>query len=269
MGLDEKFFLLKKLLKQYGRVAIAFSGGLDSSFLLHTALQVLGRDHVLALTVDYPYIHRSSIQEAIETASSMGAQHIIIRDSSVMNEIEIAMNLESRCYKCKKRMMQLLKQAALKTGFTILMDGTNKSDLAENRPGIKALKEEGVISPLAAAGLSRQDIIKLTKRQGLPFWNKPPNTCLLTRLPRGYMALEEDLRKIEEVEETLRAHLGKTIILRARHHGDLIRIETERKELLHIVNLILENHELITKLKSMGYSFITVDLEGYKESKNT
>ncbi len=265
MGLDEKFLLLKKLLKQYGRVAIAFSGGLDSCFLLHTALQVLGRDHVLALTVDYPYIHRSSIREAIETASSMGAQHIIIRDNDIMKEIEIAMNLESRCYKCKKRMMQLLKQAALKTGFTILIDGTNKSDLAENRPGIKALKEEGVESPLAIAGLSRQDIIKLARKQELPFWNKPPNTCLLTRLPRGYMVLEEDLRKIEEAEETLRTCLGKTILLRARHHGDLLRIEVKREDLPHVIKLLVEDHKLVTKLKSIGYSFITVDLEGYRE----
>ena len=249
-----KYNNLLERLKKYKKVAVLLSGGLDSSFLLYSALNALGREKVTAITVIFPYTIQKSVERAIKIAKDFKINHKIIKDTSIMNDKDVANNTEKRCYKCKRKMIELA------TGVTDykLIDGTNIDDMLEHRPGIKALNEFKIESPLAQEKIRKSEIKLLAKHFNLSFWNFKPNTCLLTRFPRNMKIKIEDLRKIEKVEEIVTHNTGIEGI-RARFHGDLIRIES-KENVKVLIDKLLANRKCIEEIKKIGFKFVTIEL---------
>jgi uncharacterized protein len=257
---DPKYKQLIEYLADMGDAVIAFSGGVDSTFLLKAANEALG-DKVLAITVRSPYIPDWEIAEARDFAMKLGVSHLII-DVPVTDEI--LNNPENRCYLCKRFIFEKLREIAAGKGFKNLVDGTNGDDSADNRPGMKALKELNILSPLKEIGFNKQDIRRYSRIIGLPTWEKPAYACLLTRIPYNTPVENDLLRRIEKAEKFL-IDLGIKAV-RVRVHGDLARIEIDSSLISKIVeeNLIKIISE---QLKSFGFKYVTLDLEGYRENK--
>ncbi|RLF06720.1 MAG: ATP-dependent sacrificial sulfur transferase LarE [Thermoprotei archaeon] len=239
---------------------IAFSGGVDSSVLAFLARQALG-DKALAVTIKSPLLPPGELEEAIMMAKWIGIEHVIIE----LNELEIpgfSNNPRNRCYLCKKFRFSKLKEIAMRKGFNVVADGTNKSDLSEYRPGLKAAIEEGIYSPFLEAGLSKEDIRKIARHLNLPVYDKPPSSCLATRIPYGENITLERLRRIGLAEKAIKELLGISMV-RVRDHGDIARIEVYRGD-----RKLFFNDEaleiIVNELKRLGFKFVTLDLEGYK-----
>ncbi len=254
---DEKYKHLLQRLRELKKVAVAFSGGLDSSFLLFASKDALG-NQVVALTVKTPYMADWEIDEAREFARDAGIDHRIIR---LPFTGEIRNNPGNRCYICKRFVFHQLRKEAEKTGAMHLLDGTNRDDPGDHRPGLKALEELGIISPLRESGLSKDDIRYLARKKGLRIWDKPAYACLLTRIPHNTRIEDETLERIEKAEKFL-IDLGIRSV-RVRCHGKLARIETTKKNFRRILEK--NNREKITaKLKSLGFRYVSLDMEGYR-----
>ncbi|MGE5153368.1 MAG: ATP-dependent sacrificial sulfur transferase LarE, partial [Bdellovibrio bacteriovorus] len=208
-------------LRAIGPAAVAFSGGVDSSLLVALARDAYG-DEALALTVAAPQMARWEVAEARELAGALGVRHRVVELPLLP---AIRDNPPERCYLCKRALLRELGSVAALVGLTQLLDGTNRDDLGEHRPGLRALKELGVLSPLAECGFTKADVRALARRLGLPNWDKPAYACLLTRLPQGTPVTEETLRRIESAERCL-IDLGYPGV-RVRTHGDLARIELD------------------------------------------
>ena len=256
---DPKYEKLIHYLVNLGDAAIAFSGGVDSTFLLMAAHEALG-DKVLAITVRTPYIPEWEINEARDFSAKLGVKHLIIE---IPLENEILNNPENRCYLCKRIIFKKLRDAAAREGFINLLDGTNSDDSEENRPGMKALRELNILSPLKENGFNKKDIRNYSRINNLPTWDKPAYACLLTRIPYNSRVDNDMLKKIEKAEKFL-IDLGIKAV-RVRIHGDLARIETEP---ILIKKIFEENlFKLISKqLKDFGFKYVTLDLEGYREN---
>lgn len=253
----EKYLKLIDEIKRMGKAVLAFSGGVDSSFLLYAGKQALG-DQLKAVTIQAPYIPRWEIQEAQQLALDLGVAHEII-EVSIPEEIQN--NPPERCYLCKKAVFGLITARAAEQGYPYVMDGTNFDDLGDYRPGLKALKELSVRSPLLECELTKQEIRNFSKELGIPTWNKPPYACLLTRIPHGSELKSEDFVKIEAAETYLMS-IGFPAI-RVRCHGDLARIEVpkeDRKKLFDEMQL----NRISQELKRIGFRYVTLDLEGYR-----
>lgn len=252
-----EYEVLYERLRQFGSLAVAFSGGVDSTFLLKAASDALpGR--VLALTVLAPYIPKWEIMEAAELASSMQVPHYIIQASTLP---ALVVNPPERCYICKKALFGILIDEAKKRGFQDIADGTNADDAFDYRPGRKALKELNVHSPLLEAGLGKKEIRKLSAILGLPTADKPAYACLLTRIPHNTPVTDDILRRIEEAEKQLHKFGFRDV--RVRHHGDIARIEVPEKSIPSLI-ASPDMGEIITHLKHLGYRYVTLDLEGYR-----
>jgi uncharacterized protein len=252
-----KYMQLTEYLKNLTNAAIAFSGGVDSTFLTVAAKQTLG-DSVIALTIATPYIARWEIHEAEELTKQFSVRHRIIE---VAFPEAVRSNPGNRCYLCKKEAFTRLKRAAALLGFTHLLDGTNKDDLGDFRPGLQALKELDVKSPLAELGMTKEEVRMFSRELGLPTWNKPAYACLLTRLPFDHTVTEEEINRIEAAEKFL-MDLGFHAV-RVRSHGDIARIEINkelRKELLEDA-LARKVHDALRKI---GFSYVTLDILGYQ-----
>jgi len=254
---EEKINKVKDILKRFNRVVVAFSGGIDSTLVLALALKTC--KHVIAATVYLPYIPLRHINRAKLIASELKVKHIIINEPKLPDEI--LYNPPNRCYLCKKKMIKLIKNT---TNTDIIIDGTNADDYKEYRPGLKALEEENVVSPLALAGMTKNDIKYSLKILGLDKWDAPPTTCLLTRIPYGDLVTYSRLKKIEKAEEII---INTTSIkhVRVRDHGDLARIEVPKEKFEILLNPLVSS-TIVSELKKLGYRFITLDLEGYKRS---
>ncbi len=248
---------LREYIKGLGKVALAFSGGVDSTFLLKVCGETLEKD-VVAITVVSPYIPKWEIEEAKGLAKRLNITHEFLEVSIPDN---IKFNPEDRCYLCKKQIFTLLKNKAESLGIEHIIDGTNLDDTKDYRPGMKALKELQVKSPLLDLGFTKNDIRKYSKELNLETWSKPAYACLLTRLQVGDEITEEKLRRIEESERFIFS-LGITGI-RVRSHGDLARIEVQPhdREKLFDVNIM---DKISNKLKGFGYKYVTLDMSGYK-----
>jgi uncharacterized protein len=255
--LREKYDKLFELLRETGGVAVAFSGGVDSAFLLHAAREALG-DRVIALTVKSPYIPDWEIKEARKIAGTESIEHHILE---VPIPEQILNNPGDRCYLCKSLIFKMLIEFANKNGYTRIADGTNAEDSREHRPGMKALKELQVLSPLRDTGFTKSDIRSASKDLGLSTWEKPAYACLLTRIPYNTRIDKETLRRIERSETYLIESGIKSV--RVRSHQDLARIETEPR---YIEKIFRENmmNTISKQLKRYGFSFVTLDLEGYR-----
>jgi len=255
--LEAKLGQLKNILAGMEGVLVAYSGGADSTFLLKVALGALG-DNVLAVTAKAPIFPASELATAEEMAHRLGAQHLFV-EIGLLDDPRFASNPPDRCYICKRALFSRLKELAEGRGFE-MADGSNSDDLGEHRPGLRALQELGVRSPLAEAGLTKAEIRLISKGMGLPTWDKPPQTCLATRFPYGERLTLEKLRQVEEAEGFLHS-LGLRQ-LRVRSHGPLARIEVPKKDMVRLLSETPSH--IVDKLKELGYTYVTLDLEGYR-----
>lgn len=253
---DEKFEKLCKKIESYGKLVVAFSGGVDSTFLIKVATDLVG-DSAIALTVRSPYIAKWEIEEAIQLSKQHGFRHHFVE---VGIPDVIVNNPSDRCYLCKGKIFSTIKEYAAEQAIEVVADGTNSDDTKDYRPGMKALSELDIKSPLMECEITKDEIRKWSKELGLETWDKPPYACLLTRLPYGTKIDINDLEMIEASE----AYLIKRGIraVRVRKQGDLARIEIEKSE-LHKIFDISTMSDIATHLKSLGFEQVTLDLEGY------
>jgi pyridinium-3,5-biscarboxylic acid mononucleotide sulfurtransferase len=254
--IQKKYEHLQGLIKDMGSVAIAFSGGVDSSLLLYVSHQVL-KNKAVGITVKSPYIPDWELAEAKEFTHQHNIRHIIVNASipeSVQN------NPPERCYLCKKTIFSKLLEITHEEGMKFLAEGTNFDDTKDYRPGLKALAELEVRSPLRESGLTKKEIRTISQELKLPTWDKPAYACLLTRLPYNTPVNEPVLKQIERAEKYL-IDLGIRDV-RVRHHGDIARIETGVGNFEKIS--ITYASEINQFFKDLGYKFVTLDLGGYR-----
>ncbi|MDD5773188.1 MAG: ATP-dependent sacrificial sulfur transferase LarE [bacterium] len=257
--LKEKFSRLKKNIKNMGSFVLAYSGGVDSAFLLKAGYDVLGKK-VLAVTARSETYPDAELREAKAIAKIIGARHKVIRTEELNNHDFIS-NPPNRCYYCKKELFSKLDHIAKEENIKWICDGTNKDDLKDVRPGRQAAKEFKVLSPLLDAGLTKEDIRALSRDMGLSTWDKPSLACLSSRIPYGEKITKENLVRIEEAEEFI-SLLGFRSF-RVRSHGVLARIEVEQSDIKKITQKDIRV-KVINKLKSLGFIYITLDLHGYR-----
>ncbi|SHM43470.1 uncharacterized protein SAMN05660826_01012 [Caldanaerovirga acetigignens] len=256
----EKLEKLKDMIKNLGRVIVAFSGGVDSTFLLKVCLDVLGKENVLAVTARSSTYPARELEEAKELAKSFGANHEII----VSEELEVpgfSENPPERCYYCKKELFGQLVKIASERGFNFVLDGSNADDAGDFRPGMKAKDELGVKSPLKEAGLTKAEIRTLSQKMGLPTWNKPSFACLASRFPYGERITEEKLNRVGRAEDLL-SELG-FVQYRVRSHGDLARIEVSSEEIERFFEKSLRE-KVVAEFKKLGFVYVSLDLTGYR-----
>lgn len=256
---SKKINKLEKILKDMGSVIIAFSGGVDSSFLLKVAKKVLDKN-VIAITAESPTYPKNEFKDAKKIAKSMGCRHIIVSSNELEIE-EFRNNSRDRCYYCKKELFQKLISIKKKHKFNFIADGTNYDDLNTFRPGLKALKELKIRSPLADAGLTKEEIRKYSRLLGMTTWNKPVFACLSSRFPYGEEISKSKLKKIEKAESFLHS-LGFSQI-RVRYHYPIARIEIGKEEIPRMLQRITRE-KIINNFKKMKFEYITLDLEGYR-----
>jgi uncharacterized protein len=252
-----KFNNLLHHLKNYKQVAVAFSGGVDSTLLLKVS-QLALNDKVLAITVKTPYIPAWEIEEAATFTRQHKIKHKIF-DFPFLHQLKE--NPKDRCYWCKTHLFKFMLSEARKDNVNTLLDGTNLDDLKDFRPGLRALKELDIKSPLLELRITKPEIRLFSQQLGLPTWEKPAYACLLTRVPYGQEIKNGELKRIEQAENYLR-NLGFNGS-RVRVHGSLARIEVMKEHLNMILNPELF-HKIASILKEIGFTYVTLDMEGYR-----
>ena len=257
--METKLKDLKKILKEMQSILVAFSGGVDSTFLVKVAHDILG-GKALAVTAQSPSYPASELKEAKQLAHKIGIEHLII-DSEELNNEDFARNPPRRCYFCKKELFSRLVNLAGEKEIRWVADATNSDDESDFRPGREAAKELGIRSPLLEAKLGKNDIRYLSRKLGLPTWDKPAYACLASRFPYGERITEEKLKKVDEAEAFLKS-LGFRQ-LRLRHHDSLARIEVDKEDIPAFLDE-KRRKEVIDYLKNLGYRYIALDLQGYR-----
>jgi uncharacterized protein len=255
--LDEKYQALLTMIAEKGAVAVAFSGGVDSSFLCHASVAALGAK-AIAITVVSPMLPKSEIHCAAEVARKVGIEHLLIEETEI--DDEVAANPKERCYFCKKIEFGAILEAAKKRGVNTVLDGSNLDDMTDYRPGLQALAELEIFSPLRAAGLTKQDIRDLSRRFALPTWDKPALACLASRIPYGERIDREKLSRVEKAETLLREAGFRQF--RVRSHGDIARIEVAPEERRRFFDEKLLD-SISRSFKSYGFLYVALELEGY------
>lgn len=259
MLLKEKFQLLKDIIKEKGSAAVAFSGGVDSTFLVKVAYEVLG-DKVIAVTATSSTYPERELKEAIKYAKDMGVKHLII--SSEELDIEgFASNPKNRCYFCKKELFTKIKEVAKENAVQYVFDGSNLDDNGDYRPGMQAAKELEVISPLKLAELTKNDIRELSKELGLPTWDKPSFACLSSRFPYGHKITMPKLKMVDQAEQFL-LDMGIRQV-RVRHHGEIARIEVSPEERKQFFDIEVMD-KIGERFKEIGFTYVTLDMLGYR-----
>ncbi len=259
MLVQEKFDLLKDNIRKSGSAAIAFSGGVDSTFLVRVAHDVLG-DKMIAVTATSSTYPERELNEAIKYAKSMGAKHLVI-SSEELDIDGFASNPKNRCYFCKKELFTKIGKVAKENGMKYIFDGSNLDDNGDYRPGMQAARELKVISPLKEANLTKADIRELSKELGLPTWNKPSFACLSSRFPYGKKITIPKLKMVDEAEQFLMDMGIKQV--RVRHHGEIARIEVSPEERVKFFNTKVMD-KIGDKFKNIGFTYVTLDILGYR-----
>lgn len=257
--LEDKFNELKNSLKSMGSVLVAFSGGVDSTFLLKVASDLLS-DRVIAVTAKSPTFPKREINKAAEITANLKVRHLIIESNELKNPAYVR-NDSNRCYFCKTELFKDLIKIANKEGFEFVVDGQNYDDISDYRPGVKAAEEIGVRSPLKESFLSKKEIRELSKRLGLSNWDSPSFACLSSRIPYGIAVSKELLEKIDLLENML-LDLGFTQV-RVRHHDKIARIEVTEEEMCKFDDKDIRM-QIVSEFKKQGYLYVTLDIEGYK-----
>lgn len=259
MELNNKFGKLKDMLSELGSIAVAFSGGVDSTFLLKVAHDVLG-EKAIAVTARSSTYPEREFKEAKSYAERFGVKHIVI----VSEELEIegfSQNPVNRCYYCKSELFSKIRKIADQNDIKYVLDGSNYDDLGDYRPGMQAAKELKVVSPLKEVGLTKEEIRILSKELNVPTWNKPAFACLSSRFPYGQEITEEKLSMVEKAEQFLLDKGFRQV--RVRHHGDIARIEVEQQEREKFFNVRFMD-EIGRNFKEIGFTYVTLDILGYR-----
>ena len=251
---------LKEILRKMGRVAIAYSGGVDSALLLRVAADVL-QDAVIAITARSDTTPREELEDAVRFAHQIGVRHIVV-ETHEMRIPEFVQNPPDRCYICKKYRYDALTAIAGQHGVTIIADGENADDGEDYRPGSLAARELGVRSPLSEAGLTKDRVRALSKTLGLSTWNKPALACLASRIPYSSPITPEKLRQIDEAEAFIHS-LGNIAQVRVRHFGDTARIEVDVAAMTRLMEPAVRE-QTISFFRRLGFVHVLLDLEGYR-----
>ncbi|KPK39273.1 MAG: adenine nucleotide alpha hydrolase [Omnitrophica WOR_2 bacterium SM23_29] len=258
---SSKFKRLKNILKKMGSVAIAFSGGTDSTFLVKVAKDILGRHNVLAVTASSETYPCSELRDSKKLAKLIGVRHIIIKTEE-LKDANFRANSRERCYFCKGELFDKMITIAKEEGLKRVCDASNYDDIKDLRPGRRAAQERQISSPLKEARLTKEDIRALSRRLGLPTWNKPAYACLASRIPYYEEITKSKLKTIEAAEDILRKKFEFRQV-RVRRHGDIARIEVASDE----INKFFEDglrEDIVKKFNDIGFKYVTVDLKGYR-----
>lgn len=259
MHAEKKLARLEQWLQQFDRLLVAFSGGVDSSFLLRVAAaQLPGR--VVALTIHSPTMPADDYRAALQLAGALGVEHVVV-EADELSIPNYAANPVNRCYFCKDHLYQVCAGEAAKRRVTAIADGVNADDLGDYRPGLKAAAEHGIHHPLADVGLSKAEIRALSRRMGLPTWDRPASPCLSSRFPYGTPITHEALARVASAEEVLRQEGFREC--RVRYHGPVARIEVPPADLARILTSDVRQR-IVAAFKGIGFRFVTVDLQGFR-----
>ena len=252
--------LVEWFMKDRAPVIIALSGGVDSAVVALAAKKALNNE-AIAITANYNTLSNDELNSAKNVANELGIFHKIIEYNELNNSLFVK-NDSSRCYHCRTELATYLLEEAKKLGAALIVDGTQTDDLLDVRPGIKALKEKGIRSPLVECGVGKKEIRSIARRYGLSVHNRPANSCLASRIPPGITVTYDKLRKIENSETVVMAVLGVSQV-RVRDHGDIARIEVPKEELYKLFDMTKINL-LDAQIKKQGFRFVTIDTGGYQ-----
>ncbi|HET6659421.1 MAG TPA: ATP-dependent sacrificial sulfur transferase LarE [Rubrobacter sp.] len=256
--LKKRLAELEQILAPYGSALVAFSGGVDSSLALAAAARALPKDRVLAVTSNNETYLPSELDLAREFAESLGVEHLVVNTRELDNP-DYASNPTNRCYFCKSTLYADLTKLAEQKGYACVVDGANKDDEGDYRPGRRAAREIGVVSVLSEAGMSKAEVRELARYLGLPTWDKPALACLSSRFPYGQEITPEKLSQVARAEEFMRRE--GFLQVRVRHHGEIARLEVGPEDLEWAFAM---REEISTELREAGFLYVTLDLAGYK-----